>query len=171
MRRLIFLFLIFWVTIKAQSQDFKSHSVVIKSLDSSYFKKVKPFTLVTTDSFIISSSYQIFISHIKNRIKKYDSPNDRMLLNEYDKTYDKTYDKIYDDGEVISPRLELIKQQLEYITVELIVKGKCLIFNRISNKLERKITSIRYVEKGYISKNRIENLSHKNVLDIITGFF
>jgi hypothetical protein len=150
-----------------QTSNFKNDTLIIKGLDSNYIRKTKAITLLTTDSFIFVASYKIFITHLKKRIKEDDTPGDKLLLNEYEQTFA----EVYEDGAKVSKTPELIRESLEAQIINLVNGGQCLIFNKNTKWLEKKLISIKYVDKGYISRNRIENINHQIIIDIITGFY
>jgi hypothetical protein len=156
------------LSVLGQNTTLKSDTTIIETLDSNYLNKTKKIvTLLNTDTFIIVASYKVFITSLKNQIRKYDNPGDKFLLNEYEQTFS----EIHVDGERIAKTPELVKDSRESLILSLVNKGQCIILNKYLNRLETKIMSIKYVEKGYISRNKIENFTNQKILDIIKGFF
>ena len=130
---------------------------VVNMLDSNSFKKYnRQVILIQNDTFLVLTSDKLFIENYNKYLKKNkDVENDKMILKVIKSD---TSNTIY-----LNNIMKIIsgKHLLDCILVDILEKGNCVVFNKQTKKIEKKI----YIDKYYpYSQIRIKFFTKPNHL-------
>jgi hypothetical protein len=130
-----------------------------------YIKPKKRIPLFESDTFAVYSNFNLVVDNIKNFIKEYEVEDDSLLLAKFfntAKSLEKNLEDIKSD--------KVLKFRLDFRTAELIQKGKCLVYNKISKAFETKIFVTNYI-KNWWTGIRFSNQANHQIFDLRTGAF
>jgi hypothetical protein len=144
--------------------------------DSAYTKTVSAFpddkiasnrriVLLTTDTFIVYSSFDIIIDNLKKFIAEYDVEEDKNLLNKFLNTSKSLEGNLQDIR-----KDEKLKSRLDFRTADLLECAMCVVYNKVSKSCEKQITMTTYIKNWWNGK-RFSSLNNQIIMDIRTGAY
>jgi hypothetical protein len=117
----------------------------ITLLDSNQINSGRQVILIQNDSFVISTTYEIFTRYLKSIAK-----TNKNLKIEYDSIYRAVReDSINRIIKILSNISINLKEIVEYIVGDLLQSGKCFAFNKMTKRRIKKVNIIEYGNYNY----------------------
>lgn len=153
-------------------QTIVSDSTFIKKADksivlnSNFIKKGDRIVkLYETDTFVITTTYQIFVKNCENWISKHDLDWDKDLLQLFTQN---EHLMVIDADKIVETNMQ--KSRLIFRISDLIEEQKCIIFNKVKNRHEKNIVMGYFVTKHVYGKT-FKTSDKYLILEVINGVF
>ncbi len=157
-------FLIFFCTTISVSygQANKTKKILLDS--TSFTNKTRIIVLIETDTFLVFTTYNLFIDNCKKYIKEHNIKGDKVLLKRFKADKSKI---IYADS---LTKNDMNKSRLLFRKADLFDSGQCLVYNKKIKSLE-KFIELEIYYTPFVSGRRIIISNKYLILETVDGVY